>query len=246
MLHNEDKVELTVKPAKCDADSLKGVKIAHLTGTTTFKLNPDQRGALKAFVEGGGTLIIDSAGGSSEFANSAESEIKAIFDKDPEPLPLTSQVYTLPFSKIDVVKYRLYARRQMTGEMRSPRVKTIDIKGRPAVFYSREDLSGGIVGEQIDGIVGYDPATATTMMRNFIMFGAFGYPVPATQPTTKPTTRPTTGPASRPVATTSPSPVAAPGNSCSRRDTDTGDPASRDRAADSRRKMKVATAAWAP
>ena len=83
ILHNEDKVTLTVKTAKCDADSLKGVKIAHLTGTTTFKLNADQRTALKSFVEAGGTLIIDSAGGSSEFATAAEAEIQAIFGKAP-------------------------------------------------------------------------------------------------------------------------------------------------------------------
>jgi hypothetical protein len=119
-------------------------------------------------------------------------------------------VYNLPFSIIDAVKYRLYARRQLVGDMRSPHVKAIDVKGRPAVFYSREDLSAGIVGEQIDGIVGYDPVTATAMMRNFIMFGAFGFPPPATQPATKPTTGPTTGPGARPVAATAPAPTPAP------------------------------------
>ncbi|HWE01001.1 MAG TPA: DUF4159 domain-containing protein [Tepidisphaeraceae bacterium] len=209
ILHNDDKVALTVKTAKCDAESLKGAKIAHLTGTTKFKLSADQRAALKTFVETGGTLIVDSAGGSSEFADAAEAEIQATFGKAPDLLSLTSQVFNLPFSIIDTVKYRPYARRVLAGQMRAPRIRTIDVKGRPAVFYSREDLSAGIVGEQIDGIVGYDPATATAMMRNFIMFGAFGFPPPpTTQSTTRPATRPTNRPAARPVATTAP---AAPG-----------------------------------
>jgi hypothetical protein len=34
---------------------------------------------------------------------------------------------------------------------------------------SREDLSAGLVGEQIDGIVGYTPDTATDIMRNIIL-----------------------------------------------------------------------------
>ena len=40
------------------------------------------------------------------------------------------------------------------------------------MFYSREDLSGGLVGEPVDGIVGYDPATATAIMRNILLYAS--------------------------------------------------------------------------
>jgi hypothetical protein len=34
---------------------------------------------------------------------------------------------------------------------------------------SREDISGGLVGQQTDGIMGYDPETATAIMRNVLI-----------------------------------------------------------------------------
>ena len=49
------------------------------------------------------------------------------------------------------------------------RVRAIDVKGRPAVFYSREDLSGGLVGQPTDGILGYSPDTAAAIMRNIVL-----------------------------------------------------------------------------
>ena len=202
LLHNQDKVELRVKDAPIDTASLAGVKIAHLTGVGSLKFTEDQRTALKSFVEKGGTLIIDSAGGNVEFAEAAEAELKGLFDKPLEVLPPDSQVYQLPGSKVEEFHYRNYARGKIVGSLRSPQVKAIDVKGRLAVFYSREDLSGGIVGEPIDGIVGYDPATATAIMRNLLLYGAFGFPKPpATQSATKPATRPAQTPAPAQPAT---------------------------------------------
>ena len=43
------------------------------------------------------------------------------------------------------------------GQARCPRVRGINVKGRVAVFYSREDLSAGMVGQPVDGITGYTP-----------------------------------------------------------------------------------------
>jgi len=36
------------------------------------------------------------------------------------------------------------------------------------VIYSREDLSVGLVGQAVDGIVGYSPATATSLMTRIL------------------------------------------------------------------------------
>ena len=45
----------------------------------------------------------------------------------------------------------------------------IRIDDRLAVIYSREDLSGGLVGQSVDGIVGYDPQSAAELMRRLIL-----------------------------------------------------------------------------
>ncbi|HSV16547.1 MAG TPA: DUF4159 domain-containing protein, partial [Tepidisphaeraceae bacterium] len=232
LLHNMgDKLELF--PIKLGSGKLGngrgvGVRVAHLTGTTRFKLNLEQRKELKEFAEGGGTLIIDAAGGSGEFADSAESELAAIFGGDvpnqlKEPLPPADHVYDLPGNKIEDFGYRPFTRK-IVGTLRGPQVKAIKVNDRPAVYYSREDLSAGLVGQPVDGIIGYTPTTATAIMRNLILQGGGvgdkpastqpapeaaatqpGAPKPPTPPkpkspsrkpksTTKPTTKPATKP----------------------------------------------------
>jgi hypothetical protein len=174
ILHNQYKVALTVKEVKCEAEALKGIRIAHLTGTTKFALSEEQRKVLKDFVEAGGTLIVDAAGGNSDFAFYAEAELKTVFGSEPKLLPPQNPVFDMPDAKIDQFPYRAFARRLLVGTARTARVKAIEVKGRLAVFFSAEDLSAGLVGEPVDGIMGYEPATATAVMRNLVLFGAFG------------------------------------------------------------------------
>ena len=73
--------------------------------------------------------------------------------------------------------------------------------GRPVVFYSREDLTAGMVGEPVDGVMGYTPETATEIARNVVLHAAYAGKPPATQPTSQPTAKPTAKPtATAPVA----------------------------------------------
>ena len=48
------------------------------------------------------------------------------------------------------------------------------IKNRPAVYYSRLDLSAGLVGQPTDGIKGYDADTATAIMTNLVIGAGLG------------------------------------------------------------------------
>jgi hypothetical protein len=47
--------------------------------------------------------------------------------------------------------------------------------GKPVCYYSPQDLSVGIVGQDVDGIYGYSPVTATELMRNILLRGG-GFP----------------------------------------------------------------------
>jgi hypothetical protein len=49
-------------------------------------------------------------------------------------------------------------------------LRGIEKDGRLAVIYSREDLSVGLVGQHVDGIIGYDPQTATTLMSKVLVY----------------------------------------------------------------------------
>jgi hypothetical protein len=41
-----------------------------------------------------------------------------------------------------------------------------------AILYSPEDLSTGLVGQEIDGIVGYTPEAATALVRQILLRAA--------------------------------------------------------------------------
>ena len=185
VMKNDHKIALAVEPVSLGAGRLAGFNVAHLTGTTAFKLDEAARKELAAFVAGGGTLVVDAAGGAVAFADAAETELPAAFGAEgakgmARPLRSDHPVYNLPAAKLDRFGYRRYARK-IVGDLTGPRLKGIAAGGgeaagggRVGVFYSREDLSGGLVGQPVDGIIGYDVSTATALMRNILLYASAG------------------------------------------------------------------------
>ena len=161
-------------------------KIAHITGTTGFQLTDAQTDELRKFIGIGGTLIIDSGGGSTQFSESAEALLKALFpdaDSLKEYLAPDSPLYTLANEAIPSVQYRAAAH-EVIGKLHYGRVIGIPQNGRIAVYFSKEDLSAGLVGQPTDGIVGYSPQTATALIRNMILLSTPPPPSPPPPPHT--------------------------------------------------------------
>ncbi len=178
IMKNDNKVALTVNDVKLGEGKLTDAKVAHLTGTTKFNLDDKQREELKAFITGGGTLVIDAAGGSSEFIQSVEQQLSILFPIEfkqlEQALPQDHPIYTIPGNAIQDIGYRAYARQNLIGNARMGRVRGLTIDNRLAVVYSREDLTTGLVGQPVDGILGYDPKTASKLMANILLYSAYG------------------------------------------------------------------------
>jgi hypothetical protein len=183
ILHNSSHIKLDISVVKLGEHKLgngtgDGPKVAVLTGTAKTQLTADARADLKQFVEGGGTLIADSAGGSSDFATSLESELEQVCGPTTgaqlaKHLPASAPIFNLPGGKITEFVYRPFARETL-GSLHAPMLSVITVNNRPAVYYSRLDLSAGLVGQPTDGIVGYSPATATAIMTNLVISGGLG------------------------------------------------------------------------
>jgi len=174
LMHNQNKVDLSIRNVKLGKDSLEGVKVAHLTGTSKFKLDDKQRESIKSFVAGGGTLVVDAAGGSVAFAESVEGELREMFPEGLKPLPDAHEIYNRG-DKL-VIDYRDFARKVLGSLKDQGRLQMVEVEGRVAVIYSREDLSAGLVGHAVDGIVGYDPQTSTELMRRTLLMIADAKP----------------------------------------------------------------------
>ncbi len=170
VMHNQSETDVDVRTVELGKDQIRdaGLQVLHLTGTLPLKLSGAQQAELKVFVASGGTLVIDAAGGSAAFAQSVESMLNTMYPKGlAGPLPATDAVFKRFDPKLSV-RYRPYAR-MVLGRLNAPELKAITLDGRPAIYYSRQDLSGGLVGEDIDGVVGYDPATSTAIMAGVLL-----------------------------------------------------------------------------
>jgi len=169
----QQSVSIDTTPAELGKNQIGAAKIAHLTGTFDHKFTDAERDELKSLVAHGGTLVIDAAGGSGRFASSVESLLTEMYPNDKlELLPPDHPLYTAGGGAADAITYRNFAVRNGVGRTNAPRLQGITLNGRLAVIYSREDLSVGMVGQEIDGIYGYSPATATKLMMRILSFAS--------------------------------------------------------------------------
>jgi hypothetical protein len=176
LLHNRDGVDLEVTAVRLGDGSLAGggYDVAHLTGTGALALSGAAREEIRRFVGGGGTLIVEAAGGSRVFAESSRAELAVIFGDQARqletPLAIESPFYSSGPDKVRGrdIAYRPFARRAL-GDMRQLRLRGIVLDQRLSIFYSADDLSAGLVGEPVDGVVGYQPAVATRLMERMIL-----------------------------------------------------------------------------
>ena len=190
LLHNQNRIELKVQPVTLAAGALEGYGLAHLTGTEAVVLSQPQIQELRMFLGRGGLLLIDAAGGSSEFARAMESQLQALVpgvrpigmsandpllaDTNPLPEPHVT-IFRTPATPPPphppgrlVVEYRRYAR-QFVGNNTVLQLRGVRLGLRWAIIFSPHDLSVGLVGHNVDGIIGYSPATATEIVRRIIV-----------------------------------------------------------------------------
>jgi hypothetical protein len=177
IMKRDAKTELTIKQTALTALDPRTTPVAHMTGTTGFPVNADGVAAVKKYLDGGGTLLVDAAGGTgSEFKLSFEKLMQQVYPANGlAAIPLTSPVYngTVPDS-VDAtsVDYRMGYRLANRGKGNVPQLKGILVGGRYAVIYSEEDITAGLLGTNTWGIMGYSPESALELMRNMILYGA--------------------------------------------------------------------------
>ena len=168
-MHNRDQLDLTVRTVT-PADDWSGLALVHLTGTEKSKFLPALAAKVKAYVVGGGTLLVDAAGGSAAFAAAVEPQLSGWAGGGKlVVIPVDDPLFAAGGTPLGPVKYRPFAA-DARGKLTAPRLRGVRVGDRWAVLYSDDDLSAGLVGEQVDGILGYDPATATEIVRRVVLY----------------------------------------------------------------------------
>jgi hypothetical protein len=163
--------ELSPVAAKDIAGS--GAAVAFLTGMGTVDLPAEDKAAMKAFVDAGGILVIDAAGGSVEigrdFARSMTDVVDELFPGELKPLPADCAVYDQKGRVVGKVDYRRETARKLGGKA-GPNLRGVtDTAGRVKVVFSAEDLTAAVAGANTYGLDGYTPDSAYALLRNIVL-----------------------------------------------------------------------------
>jgi hypothetical protein len=147
--------------------------IAHMTGTTRFELSSEETQKLAQFINAGGVLLADAAGGSEAFGGSFKNLMSTIMPQLPlNPLPNDSVVYSgampggVPIKTLDRRPFAELG----DNRMRPLALLEIRSKDRPIVLFSQGDLTAGILGIKTWGIFGCTPETATALTWNSLLY----------------------------------------------------------------------------
>jgi hypothetical protein len=109
LFHNERKTTLNVATVKAAGGDFAKAKFAHLAGTGKVALKPDEVANLRKFIDGGGTLLLEAAGGQGESASAAEAlAAQLVPDGKLETIPPDAPLFTK--AAVKDVRYRTFAR----------------------------------------------------------------------------------------------------------------------------------------
>jgi hypothetical protein len=154
----------------------KKQQLAVLTGTARTTFTQSDAAALKSYLDHGGTLFAEAAGGSPEFAASLQQLLKEIYPDAPlAPLPPDHPLYVGAFDggeKITDIQFQKFGNLKLGRTLSTPALQAITINNRTPVIFSEYDISSGFLGTGTWGIVGYAPASSEALARNLLLYVA--------------------------------------------------------------------------
>jgi hypothetical protein len=148
-------------------------RIAFLSTTGDGDLTDNEAAAVRRWVESGGTLWIDAAGGSAQASKKAH-DLYAKIVPNVQPAPIGSLDPIISGEKLTGgtdnrrVRFRNYALKTM-GPVNAPKLQCAVLNDRVAVVLSGEDLTCGLAGIDHWGIFGYTPEFARRLVVNGVL-----------------------------------------------------------------------------
>jgi hypothetical protein len=164
-----------VKPVLTKFSELdpKKTPLAHLTGTGKVAFTLDDVNLLKNYLDNGGMLFVDAAGGNSEFALSARELIRQACTTPLGPLPPDHPIYkgSMPGgTPITEIEFRKFGEVSLHKKIRTPALDAVIVDGKTRVIFSDWDITSGFLGTNTWGILGYAPPSAQALGRNIILY----------------------------------------------------------------------------
>ncbi len=149
--------------------------LLHMLGTGKFALTASQVADLKSYLNAGGMLFGEAAGGDLDFTNSFSALVQQLFPgQHLQDVPDASSLFTghnPGGADATHVTYRKYFVNQH-GIKRTPSLLGIKQDGRWVVIFSQYDITSGLLGTNTWGITGYSPDSSVALARNIVAYAA--------------------------------------------------------------------------
>lgn len=156
--------KLTMKPA-----------LVFVSGTAAIELTDAERVAIKAYVEGGGIILFENAGGGQVFTLALEKQLREMFSRPIRSLlrnPILTGEGIARGADARRLQYRSYSRRVFGARETMARLRGMVFDNNEArVLFSREDISHGLLNQPVWGVSGYTPKWARTVLSNVVQYG---------------------------------------------------------------------------
>ncbi len=159
------------EPVRPASEKLLEHPIVAMTGQFDFTLTPEERDALRTFLERGGFLLADASCGRKPFDIAFRRLITEMFGPDAlKPLPPDHPILSgrLGFD-ISKVTYQPVVR-QKRPDLTHPVLFGVELEGRTAVVYSPYDLSCALEGYKCPFCYGYVEADAQRIASNILLY----------------------------------------------------------------------------
>jgi Domain of unknown function (DUF4159) len=184
-LYNDTGYDLKLMRMPIERISGTQSKLVYLGGAEARRLTPRQLRLLVVYVQGGGTILIETIGGRGDYTQEVLRQFEAVFGQPAIPLSadhpiISGEGLAVSGDAQGDITYRRYSTLNR-GLVGSARLLSINLDGRAAIIASHEDLSLGVMGSRRWGIDGYEIDTARRLLTNILLFAEAYQPVPETQ-----------------------------------------------------------------
>ena len=175
LLQNQAQTQIKLSAVTTDKLNAHTTPLLDMTGTGKFTLTNAQIAALRAYLNQGGMLFADAAGGNQNFTDSFTNLAVKLYPKAVmASLPAKSSIYTgsMPGgTNAAKVWYRRYYI-DINGIKHTPEFLGIKEGGRWVIVFSPDDVASGFLGTNTWGISGYTPKSAVALGTNVVQYAA--------------------------------------------------------------------------
>jgi len=163
-------VKFGLRDLKLTDDALFGTPVLYLTGHEYFEFRNEELSALRLYLENGGLLLAEACCGRKGFDLGFRQVMRRIFPDRPLRLvPAESDLFRLP-NDVKWVGVTPALMQDLGAAGIPPRMEAVDVDGRYAVIYSPLGMAGGWELSPSPYARSYDPAGATKLGENLLMY----------------------------------------------------------------------------